>query len=140
MAGLKETIQEAIRKEKAAYDLYRLVNASTTDTARRKLTRRLADDAIRHLGIIARACKAHSPSLSTFFQHVVADVELATETEDELLKALEVAVEHKRELVDLYAALSSRQAEPHWSEMFRELVETEAAHLEFVRTRLASMR
>ncbi len=140
MSGLKETIREAIRKEKAAYDLYRLVNASTTDAGRRELTRRLADDAIDHLGIIERACKAHSPSLSTFFQHVVTDIELAAETEDELLEALEVAVEHKRELVALYSAMSARHDEPHWSEMFRALVEIEAAHLEFVRTRLPSMR
>lgn len=139
MAGLKESIQEAIRKEKAAYDLYRLVNASTTDAGRREFTRRLADEAIGHLGIIGRACKAHSPSLSTFLQHVVPDIELAAGTEDELLEALEAAVEHKRELVELYAALSNRQDAPQWNQMFRELVETEEAHLEFVRAHLPSV-
>ncbi len=139
MSGLKESIREAIRKEKAAYDLYRLVNAATTDATRRQLTRRLADDAVRHLGILARACRSRWPSLTTYLDHLVPETEFTGDTEDELREALEAAVEHKRELVELYGTLSDREDEPHWNKVFRELVETEAAHLEFVRTRLPSV-
>jgi rubrerythrin len=139
MSGLKEMIRAAIRKEKQAYDLYRLVNAATTDAARRKLTRQLADDAVRHLAIIARACRSRWPSLTTYLEHLVPEIDLTGDTEDELAEALESAVAHKRELVELYTALSNREDEPHWNKMFRELVETEAAHLEFIRTRLPSV-
>jgi rubrerythrin len=140
VSGLTSAIREAIRKEKTAYDLYRLVNATTTNPTRRQFAQRLADDALRHLGIIERACKTHSPGLATFLQHIIPQTAFTDNTEDELVEALESAAEHKRELVELYTVLSNQESEPHWNEMFRALVETEEAHLEFVRTHLPSVR
>jgi rubrerythrin len=139
MSALKDHIRQAIQHEKRAYDLYRLVSAATTDGERRKLTQRLADDAVRHLAIIERACRAKSPSLSTFFQHYVPEVEFAAGDEDELVEALRSAVESKRRLIELYTTLSTQIAEPEWGEVFHNLVEAEQAHLEFVRTRLPSV-
>jgi rubrerythrin len=136
MSALKDRICEAIEKEKRVYDLYRLVSAATTDDKRRALTQRLADDAVRHLAIIEQACRAKSPSLSTFFQHYVAEVEFAAANEDDLLEALRSAVESKRQLVELYSALSSEIAESDWGEVFQSLIEAEQAHLEFVRSSL----
>jgi len=139
MSALKDQICEAIRKEKRVYDLYRLVNAATTNADRRTLTQRLADDAVRHLEIIERACRRHSPSLSTFFQHYVPDVKFAAAGETEVLGALQVAFDNKRELRDLYASLRGQTSDPAWSEIFRELVEESEAHLEFVRANLPAV-
>jgi rubrerythrin len=139
MAALKDQICEAIRKEKRVYDLYRLVTAMTTNPERRAVTQRLADDAVRHLEIIERACRRHSPSLSTFFQHYVPDVKFAPAGEDQLAAALQAAFENKRELLELYASLSDTADAAGWSEVFRELIEASEAHLEFVRTHLPAM-
>ncbi len=140
MRALKEQIREAIRREKEAYDLYRRVLASTTDAARRELTARLADDAARHLSIIERVCRKHAASLRTFIQHFVPETDVAPGDEAALLEALKSAVEHKRELLDLYSALAEAKEAPHWDEMFRELVAAEQEHLKFVQTHLPSMQ
>ena len=140
MSALKDQIRQAIQHEKRAYDLYRFVSAATTDGERRKLTQRLVDDAVGHLAIIERACRAKSPSLSTFFQHYVAEVEFTAGDEDAMVEALRSAVESKRLLVELYSTLSTQIAESDWGEMFQDLVEAEQAHLEFVRTRMPSVQ
>jgi rubrerythrin len=139
MPSLSDQIREAIRKEKRVYDLYRLVTAMSASAERRAVTQRLADDAVRHLGIIERACRRHSPSLSTFFQHYVPDVKFAAAGESEVFSALQAAFDNKRELRDLYASLRDQTDDPSWSEMLRELVEESEAHLEFVRTHLPAM-
>jgi rubrerythrin len=139
MPSLSDQIREAIRKEKRVYDLYRLVTAMTADAERRAVTQRLADDAVRLLGIIERACRQHSPSLSTFFQHYVPDVKFAPTGEDQITSALQAAFDNKRELLDLYASLTATADETGWNEVFRELVEASEAHLEFVRTHLPAM-
>jgi rubrerythrin len=150
---LKESLREAIRKEKEAYDLYRLVCAATTDVRRREFADRLAQDAIRHIRIIERTCKEHLPSLCTFSQHFVPEIELAagaeadSPDEDALFEALESAIKHKCNLLEFYSALADAsvpadadaQQEPHWNEMFRELLAAEEAHLRFVRAHLPSV-
>ncbi|MBN1919375.1 MAG: hypothetical protein JW889_15860 [Verrucomicrobia bacterium] len=140
MYALKEQIREAIRKEKRVYDLYRLVTATTTDTERRTVTQQLADDAVRHLEIIERACRRHSPSLSTFFQHYVPDVKFPQTGEDGVVSALQAAFDNKRELLEIYASLTSAADDAAWSAVFRELSEASEAQLEFVRTNLPAMR
>ena len=145
MFDLKASIQEAIRKEKEAYDLYRLVCAATTDARRRAFAERLAEDAVRHVHIIERTCKEHLPSLCTFSQHFVPEIEFATDAEtespdeDALLDALESAIEHKCHLLEFYSALADAQEEAHWNEMFRELLAAEEAHLKFVQAHLRSV-
>lgn len=140
MTELKKKVREAIRREKQAYDLYRRVLASTTDAARREITARLADDAARHLRIIERVCEQHAASLRTFIQHFVPDIEFAPGDENALIEALRSAVEHKRELLDLYSSLAKAKEAPHWDEMFRELVAAEQEHLKFVQTHLPSVQ
>lgn len=140
MSALKDQIREAIRKEKRVYDLYRLATVITTDSERRAVAQRLADDAIRHLEIIERACRRHSPSLSTFFQHYVPDVKFAHDGERDVVNAFQAAFDNKRELAQMYASLTSVTDEGDWSNVFRELTEASEAHLEFVRTHLPTMR
>ena len=145
MPDLKDRIREAIRREKEAYDLYRLVCAATTDADRREFTQRLADDAIRHVHIIERTCREHLPSLYTFSQHFVpeigfgADDEADSLDEDALFEALKSAIEHKCHLLEFYSSLSEAQDEPHWSEMFRELLVAEEEHLKFIQAHLPSV-
>lgn len=139
MSALKDQIRQAIQHEKRAYDLYRLVGAATADDEHRKLMQRLADDAVDHLAIIERACRDRSPSLSTFCQHYVPDVEVAAGGEQDLVEALRSAVESKRRLVELYGTLSAQITESGWGDVFQTLAEAEQAHLEFVRTRLPSV-
>ena len=146
MNALKKSIQEAIRREKEAYDLYRLVSAATTDASQRELVERLAGEAASHLRIIERACRIHSPSLATFIHHFVPEIEYATDDgfagtpgEAALREALRSAIEHKRELHDLYNTLSDAPHEAHWGEMFRALAEAEKAHLKFVQENLPAM-
>jgi rubrerythrin len=139
MPLLKEQIREAIRREKRVYDLYRLASASTRDESRRAFTQRLADEAVHHLALLERACRRHSASLSTFFQHYVPDVKFAPSAEEQIDSALQAAVESKQELLELYTSITDASADPGWGEMFRELVEASRDHLEFVRTHLASM-
>jgi rubrerythrin len=142
MFDLRASIQEAIRKEKEAYDLYRLVSATTTDVRRRAFAERLAQDAVRHVRIIERTCKEHLPSLCTFSQHFVPDVELATDgeagslDEESLFDALESAIEHKCHLLEFYSTMADAQQEAHWNAMFRELLVAEEAHLRFVQAHL----
>jgi len=144
MSGLKEQIQEAIRKEKEAYDLYRLVSASTTDARRREFSARLAQDAIHHVQIIERTCKEHLPSLCTFAQHFVPEIEFDDDDtdspdEDALFEALKTAIEHKCQLLEFYSALAGAQEQVHWSEMFQELLTAEEEHLKFIQANLPSV-
>jgi len=145
MDALTKSIQEAIRREKEAYDLYRLVSAATSDESRRTFIERLAVDAAGHLRIIERTCRTHSPSLATFFQHYVPEIEYADDGfagkagEEALHRALESAIEHKRELHALYNTLGDAQHEAHWGAMFRELAEAEESHLNFVQENLPAV-
>jgi rubrerythrin len=140
MSELREQLQEAIRREKEAYDLYRFVSAETGDPGRREFCERLAQDAIRHVQIIERTCKEHLPSLFTFSQHFVPEVDLVDGAgEDELFEALKTAIEHKCHLIELYSALADGPQEAPWNEMFRELLAAEEEHLKFVQDHLPSV-
>lgn len=140
MSELKDQLQEAIRREKEAYDLYRLVGAETGDSRRREFCERLAQDAVRHVQIIERTCKEHLPSLFTFAQHFVSEVELVDGAgEDELFEVLKTAIEHKCHLIELYSALADAPQDAPWSEMFRELLAAEEEHLKFVQAHLPSV-
>jgi rubrerythrin len=143
MFDLKASIQEAIRKEKEAYDLYRLVSAATTDARRRVFAERLAQDAVHHVHIIERTCKEHLPSLCTVSQHFVPEIEFEAEAEppdeDALFDALESAIGHKCRLLEFYSALADAQEEAHWNKMFRELLAAEEAHLRLVQAHLRSV-
>jgi rubrerythrin len=143
MSELREQLEEAIRREKEAYDLYRLVSAGTGDPRRREFSEQLAQDAVRHVQIIERTCREHLPSLFTFAQHFVPEIEFADGVgppdEERLFEALETAIAHKCHLIELYGALAEGPQESPWSEMFRELLAAEEEHLKFVQTHLPSV-
>ena len=134
MGSLKEKVEEVIRIEKEAYDLYRLVGATTTNMGKKEILVRLAEDAIKHLNIIEKKCKKLSPSLCTYFQHFVPEVEFHIDEDDEaaLLQALKIALRNKKKLSKLYSNLSATEKDPEWRAMFEELAKAEQEHIKFV--------
>ena len=122
MAEMHETVKSVIRIEKETYDLYRLLDAAKLDNKARSVLKQCAADASRNLQMLEEKYWETEPSIATYLQHFVPDIEFAADEVDEsrLLKSI---MSNRKELGSLYSNLSLMDQDPELCEMFREMAE-----------------
>ena len=120
MKKLHETIKNIIRIEKETYDLYRLVDKSKLDRKSRNILRKCAMEAAKNLKFLEEKIWQKEPSLMTFLQHFVPQVEFEMDRCSECL-LLENCMENRKTLFSLYSDLSDMDEDPELCEMFKEM-------------------
>ena len=122
MTAIKETIKNIIRIEKETYDLYRLLDKSKLDDKDRSMLRRYAMEASKNLQALEEKYWNKEPSLATFLQHFVPNIEFEMEKCNECLM-LENLIKTRKSLSMLYLELSKMNDDPDLCDMFREMGE-----------------
>ena len=122
MTGIHETVKSVIRIEKETYDLYRLLDVTKLDDKARNTLKRFAADASRHLKMLEEKYWDTEPSLATYVQHFIPEIEFATDKLDEssLLKSI---IDNRKALSSLYSNLSRMNIDPELCDMFRKMAE-----------------
>ena len=129
MTKMHDTFKSIVRIEKETYDLYRLLDKEKLNVDVLTLLRRHADHASRNLQTLEEKCLDLEPSLATYIQHFVPNIEFVVEDADEssLLRSI---IDNRRELQSLYSDLSSTHEHTEMREVFRTMADNTATLLE----------
>jgi hypothetical protein len=120
MTIIQETIKNIIRIEKETYDLCRLLDQSKLDDKGRSMLRRCAMEASKNLRMLEEKYWSKEPSLATFLQHFVPEIEFEIDRCNECLM-LENLIKSRKSLAMLYLEVAETNEDPDICDMFKEM-------------------